>query len=93
MVRSALVLAALENHRLENEGTAALWEKEIAEAGGAGSTVRPVSGDRRLGGGRRGVGADSLGSGASMILVPGGVRVWRAGGVTDMGRGMNTSAL
>ena len=28
-----------------------------------------------------------------MILVPGGVRVWLAAGVTDMRRGMNTLAL
>ena len=28
-----------------------------------------------------------------MIPVPGGVRVWLAGGVTDMRRGMNTLAL
>ena len=28
-----------------------------------------------------------------MIPVPGGVRVWLATGVTDMGRGMNTLAL
>ena len=32
-------------------------------------------------------------SGAPMIPVPGGVRVWLASGVTDMRRGMNTLAL
>ena len=34
MARSVLVLEALERRRLENEGAAALWEKEAAEAEG-----------------------------------------------------------
>jgi len=33
------------------------------------------------------------GSGAEMIPVPSGTRVWLATGVTDMRRGMNTLAL
>ena len=55
--------------------------------------VGRVPGDRRPRGGRRGAGAGSFGSGAAMIPVPGGVRVWLATGVTDMRRGMNTLAL
>ena len=39
------------------------------------------------------LGRGSFGSGAAMIPVPGGVRVWLATGVTDMRRGMNTLAL
>ena len=34
VARDVLVLAALEKQRVENEGAAALWEKEIAEAEG-----------------------------------------------------------
>ena len=44
-------------------------------------------------GGRLGAGPGSGGSGAAMIPIPGGVRVWLATGVTDMRRGMNTLAL
>ena len=52
-----------------------------------------LAGDCRPGGGRFGAGPGSRGSGAAMIPVPGGVRVWLATGVTDMRRGMNTLAL
>ena len=47
---------------------------------------RWLAGDRRPGGGRFGAGAGAGGSGAPMIPVPGGVRVWLASGVTDMRR-------
>ena len=42
---------------------------------------------------RRAIGACDRGSGAAMIPVPSGVRVWLATGATDMRRGMNTLAL
>ena len=54
---------------------------------------RWLAGDRRPGGGRFGAGPGAFGSGAAMIPVPGGVRVWLATGATDMRRGMNTLAL
>ena len=54
---------------------------------------RRLAGDRRPGGGRFGAGPGAFGSGAAMIPVPGGVRVWLATGATDMRRGMNTLAL
>ena len=65
-----------------------------APAAGRGDRAgRWLAGDRRPGGGRFGAGAGAGGSGAPMIPVPGGVRVWLASGVTDMRRGMNTLAL
>ena len=47
--------------------------------------------DREVDGSALAAGAG--GSGAPMIPVPGGFRVWLASGVTDMRRGMNTLAL
>ncbi len=54
---------------------------------------RRRSGDRRRGRGCGGVDARGQGSGAAMIPVPSGVRVWLAVGHTDMRRGMNGLAL
>ena len=66
------------------------------QASGADRIEIVLANGRRLivGAGRSvGAGAGGPGAGAGMIAFPAGVKVWLAGGVTDMRKGMNSLAL